>query len=125
MTARNWQEDARKNGEPWTIAKGCDTFTPISSFIECNLIRNVSNCGVSLKLNGKQVQNGKISDMVFKIPTLIEYISDKMTLEEGDLILTGTPEGVGEFKHGDMLEGSLTENSVPLANFKFYASRDS
>ena len=72
-----------RNGEPWSIAKGCDTFTPISKFISQNSIKNLSDCTIGLKLNGKQVQNGKISDMVFDIPTLIACISSKMTLEKG------------------------------------------
>jgi 2-keto-4-pentenoate hydratase/2-oxohepta-3-ene-1,7-dioic acid hydratase in catechol pathway len=88
-------------------------------------IKNLNDCSLGLFLNGKLVQNGKISDMVFDIPTLISFISSKMTLEVGDLILTGTPEGVGEFKDGDVLDGVLKENGAQLVDFRFNAKLDS
>lgn len=115
MTARDVQAKAKKAGLPWTQAKGYDTFTPVSDFIPKEDVPSPENLNLWLKVRmlitddalvaqlmsfSRQVddelrQNGSTSDMVHSIPFLISYISRIMTLEEGDLIITGTPEGVG------------------------------
>ncbi|KAF8830949.1 hypothetical protein HHX47_DHR1000335 [Lentinula edodes] len=89
MTARNLQEQVKSKGLPWSAAKGFDTFTPIGAF----------------------KQNGTTSDMIFRIPRLIEHISSIMTLEEGDLVLTGTPAGVGPISAGDEVECALSDGT--------------
>jgi len=107
ITARDIQTDMKKKGWPWTIAKSFDTFAPISEVILKEYVKNPQNLDISLKINGEERQNSNTSFMIFTIEEIIEYISNIMTLEQGDLILTGTPEGVSEIKKGDILEAKL------------------
>jgi len=107
ITARDIQLEAKKNGWPWSIAKGFDTFTPISNVVLKDTIENPHNLDLKLKVNGnlKQVSNTK--HMTYSIQRIIEFVSKIMTLKRGDLILTGTPEGVGEILDGDIIEAYL------------------
>ncbi|KAJ3818429.1 hypothetical protein EV361DRAFT_939878 [Lentinula raphanica] len=109
LTARNLQEQVKSKGLPWSAAKGFDTFTPIGSFIPKSDVKDPHNLKLWLKVNGAFKQNGTTSDMIFRIPRLIEHISSIMTLEEGDLVLTGTPSGVGPIVAGDEVECALSE----------------
>ncbi|KAF9014192.1 hypothetical protein BDQ17DRAFT_1231191 [Cyathus striatus] len=109
MTARNMQDKVKKAGLPWSAAKGFDTFTPVGRMIPKTQIKNPHDLRLSLKINGITKQDGSTSDMIFNIPRLIEHVSSIMTLEEGDLILTGTPPGVGEIVPGDKVECLLTD----------------
>ncbi|RLN90860.1 hypothetical protein BBJ28_00012183 [Nothophytophthora sp. Chile5] len=95
MTARDLQAKAKKAGLPWTHAKGLDTFTPISDFIPKSAVPSPHELNLWLKVDDELRQNGSTSDMVHSIPFLIAYVSRIMTLEEGDLLITGTPSGVG------------------------------
>ncbi|KAJ7029389.1 hypothetical protein C8F04DRAFT_1116774 [Mycena alexandri] len=122
MTARNLQDQVKKRGLPWSAAKGFDTFTPISSFIPKDQVADPNSLGLSLKINGAFKQNGTTADMIFKIPRLIEHISSIMTLEEGDLVLTGTPSGVGPVAPGDKVECALADGlGKQLATLDFVA----
>ena len=107
ITARDIQSEYKKKGWPWTIAKSFDTFAPISEVVLKENISNPQNLDIILKVNGKIKQNSNTSFMIFSIEEIIEFISKIMTLEPGDLIMTGTPEGVGEITKGDILEASL------------------
>jgi 2-keto-4-pentenoate hydratase/2-oxohepta-3-ene-1,7-dioic acid hydratase in catechol pathway len=107
ITARDIQSEAKKKGWPWTIAKGFDTFAPISKLILKNKVKNPNNLDLILSLNGIVKQNSNTKNMVFSVEEIIEYISEIMTLEKGDLIMTGTPEGVGEISEGDIIEARL------------------
>jgi 2-keto-4-pentenoate hydratase/2-oxohepta-3-ene-1,7-dioic acid hydratase in catechol pathway len=98
VTARDLQ---RKDGQ-WTRAKGFDTFCPVGPWIETEA--DPSNLGVFCRVNGELRQDGRTSQMIFSVPTLIAYVSRVMTLEPGDLLVTGTPEGVGLLASGDALE---------------------
>jgi len=109
ITARDIQSEAKKKGWPWDIAKGFDTFAPISDVVLKKNIPNPNNLDISLKVNGVVKQSSNTKNMIFSIEEIIEFISEVMTLECGDLIMTGTPEGVGEIKSGDFLEASLGE----------------
>ncbi|KAJ8036558.1 Acylpyruvase FAHD1, mitochondrial [Holothuria leucospilota] len=111
MTARDLQEKAKQKGHPWTIAKGFDTSCPISDFIPKDAIKNPQDVHLWLRVNEETQlrQDGNTRDMIFKIPTIISYISKYMTLEEGDLILTGTPSGVGAVNSGDTITAGLAE----------------
>ncbi|KAJ4478433.1 hypothetical protein J3R30DRAFT_3657617 [Lentinula aciculospora] len=109
MTARNLQEQVKSKGLPWSAAKGFDTFTPIGTFIPKSDVKDPHDLKLWLKINGAFKQNGTTSDMIFPIPRLIEHISSIMTLEEGDLVLTGTPAGVGPIKAGDQVECALED----------------
>ena len=107
ITARDIQSGFKKKGWPWTIAKSFDTFAPISDVVLKEKVRNPQNLDICLKVNGKVRQNSNTRFMIFSIEEIIEFISKVMTLEPGDLILTGTPEGVSEILKGDVLEANL------------------
>jgi 2-keto-4-pentenoate hydratase/2-oxohepta-3-ene-1,7-dioic acid hydratase in catechol pathway len=98
VTARDLQ---RKDGQ-WTRAKGFDTFCPVGPWIETDA--DPSNLRVICRVNGDVRQDGSTSGMIFDVPTLISYVSGVMSLEPGDLLVTGTPEGVGPLRPGDALE---------------------
>lgn len=108
MTARDFQDEAKKKGHPWTLAKGFDTSCPVSSFIPKEQILDPHNIELWCSVNGNIRQCGSTKDMIFNIPTLVSYISNYFTLEEGDVILTGTPSGVGPVQAGDLIESGIT-----------------
>ncbi len=116
MTARDLQDAAKKSGTPWSLAKGYDTFCPVSTMIDARSIPDPHELDIYLKIDGTLKQSSNTSKMIFKIPTLIEYLSSIMTLCEGDLILTGTPEGVGPVKVGQTLTAGI---SGPSGNLEF------
>ncbi|HVJ92571.1 MAG TPA: fumarylacetoacetate hydrolase family protein [Labilithrix sp.] len=97
VTAR----DLQKTDGQWTRAKGFDTFCPTGPWIETNL--DPSDLSVMCLVDGVLRQSGRTSQMMFDVPTIITYVSSVMTLEPGDLILTGTPEGVGPLAAGNKL----------------------
>jgi 2-keto-4-pentenoate hydratase/2-oxohepta-3-ene-1,7-dioic acid hydratase in catechol pathway len=107
ITARDIQSVAKKNGWPWTIAKGFDTFAPISDAVEKTKVPYPMNLDLSLTINGVVKQHANTNEMIYSLERIISFISEVMTLEKGDLILTGTPEGVGEIQEGDVLEAHL------------------
>ncbi|DAC71913.1 MAG TPA: acylpyruvase [Thermoplasmata archaeon] len=107
ITARDIQAVAKKNGWPWGIAKGFDTFSPLSDAVLKEKVPHPQNLDLLLKINGAVKQSANTNQMIYSIERIISFISDIMTLERGDLILTGTPEGVGEIKQGDVLDASL------------------
>ena len=115
MTARRVQDELKKKGHPWLLAKGFDTSLPISSFVPKESVRDVNNLQLRLTVNGVVKQDGNTSDMIFKLPFLIEYVSKYFTLEYGDIILTGTPAGVSSVRHGDVIEASMDD----LVKIKF------
>ncbi|KAI4364457.1 hypothetical protein MLD38_020547 [Melastoma candidum] len=108
MTAREIQASAKAAGLPWTVAKGQDTFTPISSVLDKSAVPDPDNLELWLKVDDEVKQKGSTSDMMFKIPYLVSHISSIMTLFEGDVILTGTPEGVGPVKIGQRITAGIT-----------------
>ncbi|KAI5349475.1 hypothetical protein L3X38_002362 [Prunus dulcis] len=108
MTAREIQASAKSAGLPWTIAKGQDTFTPISSLLPKEMVPDPDNIELWLKVDGELRQKGSTKDMIFKLPFLISHISSIMTLLEGDVILTGTPKGVGPVKVGQKITAGIT-----------------
>lgn len=100
VTARDLQQ---KDGQ-WTRAKSFDTFAAIGPFIACTDELDVSDAKISCRVNGEVRQASSTSNLIFDIPYLIEFISEIMTLEVGDVIATGTPPGVGEMQKGDCVE---------------------
>ena len=111
--------EAKQKGLPWTVSKGYDTFTPIGPRISSNLIKNVNSLNLKLYVDGHLRQDGDVKDMVFGIPKLVEYISGIMTLEKGDIILTGTPEGVGPVSDGQVIEGVLSDQGRVISEIEF------
>lgn len=116
MTARDFQSEAKNSGQPWSIAKGFDTSCPVGHFIPKESIDKPDALGIWCKVNGQTKQQGNTSDMIFKIHSLISFISQYFTLETGDLILTGTPDGVGPVKAGDVIEVGIED--ISKASFK-------
>lgn len=108
MTGRNLQDSAKKAGLPWTLAKGQDTWCAVSNYVPISEIPDPHNVQLCLEIDGAMKQDGNTKDMIFSVPELIEYISKHMTLEEGDLILTGTPSGVGQVKPGQKITAAMT-----------------
>jgi acylpyruvate hydrolase len=104
MTARNVQNEAKKKGLPWSIAKGFDTFLPMSNIIAKSKIPDPHNVELYLSVNGKMQQQDSTELMLFRIPRILSEISKVMTLEKGDIVLTGTPKGVGPLVPGDVVE---------------------
>jgi acylpyruvate hydrolase len=115
MTARDFQNDLKAKGHPWELAKCFDTSCPISDFISKDVITDPQNVELVCKVNGELRQQDNTSKMICRIPDLISYISQYFTLEEGDMILTGTPAGVGPVKDGDIIEGEIPG----IVHFKF------
>lgn len=107
MTMRDIQLEAKEKGLPWSLAKGFDTAAPLSEFIAAAEVGNPHTLNVNLLINGKIRQNSSTSKFVFSVDKVIAYISQFITLERGDVIFTGTPEGVSRVEHGDKLEASL------------------
>ena len=106
ITARDMQTSARDIGNPWSLAKGMDTFGPISEYVAIDGI-DLSALELTLDVNGERKQIGHTKDMIFTPEFLISYISRFMTLEPGDIIATGTPEGISEIISGDVVCASI------------------
>ena len=115
FTARDIQSELKKKGHSWEIAKAFDKAAPIGEFIPASSISDWENINIELKINDEQKQIGSTAQLLFPIPTLIAHISKYFTLQTGDLIFTGTPEGVGPVKINDHLEGFL--NNEKLLDF--------
>jgi acylpyruvate hydrolase len=109
MTLRDVQNELKKKGNPWTLAKCFDTSAVISDFILKKDYQLKSEEKLELKVNGVIKQSDTLKSMIFNPAEIVEYISSVMTLEEGDLIFTGTPAGVSRVNRGDKLEAKLGE----------------
>ncbi len=108
MTARDLQSEAKRKGKPWSVAKGFDTFAPLGELVPAAEIGNPQKLTLSLKVNGTVKQHGTAQDMIFPVAHLVSYCSKIFTLEHGDLLYTGTPEGVGPVVQGDRLEATCS-----------------
>jgi acylpyruvate hydrolase len=107
MTLRDVQAVAKSKGLPWSVAKGFDTSAPVSTAIGARLVPNPHALTLSLKVNGTVRQRSSTSAMIFPVDAMVSYLSSIFTLEPGDLIFTGTPEGVAAVAPGDLLEAEL------------------
>jgi 2-keto-4-pentenoate hydratase/2-oxohepta-3-ene-1,7-dioic acid hydratase in catechol pathway len=116
FTARDLQRKLKAEGKPWEICKGFDNSAAIGSFLPVTEFKNIQNIIFRLDLNGKTVQIGNSSEMIFKINELVAYISRFITIKIGDLLFTGTPAGVGKVTIGDRLEGYIFDKKM----FDFY-----
>lgn len=115
FTARDIQQRAKESGHPWSVAKGFDTFAPISRFIPSSEFEDLGNINVDLSVNGVNRQSGNSYQMIFSINYLISYLSSIFTLYPGDLIFTGTPSGVSQVRSGDQISATLGEKLVTLS----------
>jgi len=118
LTARDLQDDAKKKGLPWALSKGFDNAAPVSRFVPKSKFPDLKNISFHLDLNGKTLQTGNSSLMLYPFDEIITYISQFMTLRTGDLIFTGTPAGVGPVKIGDVLEGYLEGEKMLTTRIK-------
>ena len=107
FTARDVQSNQKTKGLPWEIAKAFDNSAVVSEFTPISAIADPASINFSMEKNGTTVQTGYSADMLYSIDTIIEYLSKFFTLQQGDLIYTGTPAGVGPVAIGDMLTGYL------------------
>ncbi len=118
FTARDIQENCKKKGLPWEIAKAFDGSAAISNFVDKNKFKDLNNINFSLNLNGKTVQKASSSQMIFTFDQLISYLSKFVTLKIGDLVFTGTPSGVGELHINDQLEAYIENEKILNVNVK-------
>ena len=112
FTARDLQKRCVEKGNPWEIAKAFDNSAVISKFIPKNHFPDINNIHFALHKNDELVQSGNSGQMIFNIDKIISYISRFMTLKIGDIIFTGTPEGVGQVNINDRLQGFIENEKM-------------
>jgi 2-keto-4-pentenoate hydratase/2-oxohepta-3-ene-1,7-dioic acid hydratase in catechol pathway len=113
LTLRDVQKIAKDKGRPWATAKGFYTSAPISEFMPIEEVNDFTY-NMTLKVNGELRQQGTTADMMYSVETLVSYISEVFSLQEGDLIFTGTPEGVARLISGDKVEAELGDGKLKL-----------
>ena len=107
MTRRDLQAAAKQAGRPWDMAKGFDHSAPTGSIRPAEEIGHPTQGAVRLHINGEPRQEGDLDQQIWKVPETISYLSTLVSLRAGDLIMTGTPKGVGRVEPGDRLEGHI------------------
>lgn len=108
MTARDLQAEAKKGGKPWSVAKGFDTFAPLGPLVDAAEVPDPQAIDITLTIDGAVRQHGSTALMAFSVARIVAYLSSVFTLEPGDLIYTGTPEGVGPVHDGETLVATGT-----------------
>ena len=114
MTRRDLQAEAKKAGRPWEIAKAFERSAPVGPLFPKDEVGELSAGRIELRVNGEMRQAGDLSQMVWKVPEIIAYLSGHFALRAGDVILTGTPAGVGPVQRGDGLEAGIAGLKAPL-----------
>lgn len=114
LTARDLQSEAKKGGLPWSLSKGFDTFAPVGNFVDLDHNIDPQNVTIKLIVNGEIRQVGHTKDMIFSLNRIIAYLSERFTLYPGDLIFTGTPEGVSRILPGDHIEAAMGDQLSTL-----------
>ena len=107
MTRRDIQGEAKKLGRPWEMGKAFDNSAPCTALKTVAMVGHPAKGAIWLKVNGKVTQKGDLSELIWNVPETISYLSRLITLRAGDLIMSGTPAGVGPVKAGDKLEGHV------------------
>ena len=107
MTRRDLQGEAKKLGRPWEIGKSFEHSAPISPLLPVTQVGHPSTGEITLHVNGALRQEGDLAQMIWKTPEIIRYLSQYFELAAGDVILTGTPAGVGPVARGDVMEGKV------------------
>jgi fumarylpyruvate hydrolase len=107
MTRRDLQGEMKKQGRPWCIGKGFDHSAPMGPITKAANAGSVEHAEISLDVNGQTRQKSTTEQLMWKIPEIIEHLSAAWELQPGDLIFTGTPEGVAAVKSGDLLVGAV------------------
>ncbi len=109
LTERKKQNEAKAKGMPWTLAKSFDGACPVSSFFSVKKLEELEKLQLKLWVNDELRQHGQISQMIFKIPDLVEYVLEHFPVCAGDLLLTGTPAGVAALQRGDVVKAEITD----------------
>jgi 2-keto-4-pentenoate hydratase/2-oxohepta-3-ene-1,7-dioic acid hydratase in catechol pathway len=112
FTARDLQKKLKQSGQPWEKAKAFDNSAVIGDWINISDFQEINNINFCLKVNNKIVQTSNSSNMIWKVDELISEVSNYFTLKIGDILFTGTPEGVGKVNVGDVLDGFLEKKKV-------------
>ena len=112
FTARDLQSKAKQKGLPWSLAKGFNGSAPVSEMLPLSNFPDLQNINFALELNGERRQQGNTKQMIFSFDYQIAYLSQFFTLKKGDLIFTGTPEGVGAVQIGDRLTASIENQTL-------------
>ena len=107
MTRRDLQGEAKKMGRPWEVGKSFEASAPCGPIVPASAIGHPTKGAVWLDVNGERRQTGDLSQLIWTIPEAINYLSGLFTLAPGDLIMTGTPAGVGAVKRGDVMRGGV------------------
>jgi len=107
MTRRDLQNDMKKQGRPWSIGKGFDNSAPIGAITPAAQVPDIASAAIHLQVNGQDRQRSTVAKLIWNIAETIEQLSAAWTLQPGDLIFTGTPEGVGAVVRGDTLVGGI------------------
>ncbi|KAI1824522.1 hypothetical protein F4861DRAFT_505988 [Xylaria intraflava] len=118
LTARNAQWEAKKKGLPWSISKGFDTFLPMSNIIPKAAIPNPHSIELYLSVNNEIRQNDSTNLFLFRVPEILSAISQVMTLEKGDIVLTGTPKGVGPVQPGEVMRAGIKVDGKEIEESK-------
>jgi fumarylpyruvate hydrolase len=107
MTRRDLQNEAKKTGRPWDMGKGFDQSAPCSAVRPASRIGHPAKGAIWVKVNGQMRQSGDLAQQIWSVPETIACLSGLVTLAPGDLVFTGTPDGVGPVQPGDRLEGGI------------------
>jgi len=107
MTRRDLQSECKKQGRPWEVGKAFDHSAPIGPIYPVADVEGIEKAAISLEVNGQVKQNSQISSLIWSIPESIAFLSGLFELKAGDLIFTGTPEGVGAVVKGDAMVGRI------------------
>jgi len=116
LTRRDLQKEAKDKGRPWELGKGFDNSAIISSISPVSQVGHPSNLRIWLKVNGEIKQDSNIDKLIWSVPEMISILSKTMTLQPGDIIYTGTPEGVGAINKGDVISGGVEGLGEVLIN---------
>lgn len=107
MTRRDLQGKAKDAGRPWEVGKAFESSAPCSPLVPASTIGHPGEGEVWLDVNGKRKQTGNLNQLIWKVPEMISYLSGLFTLAAGDIIMSGTPSGVGPVQRGDILHGHV------------------
>jgi fumarylpyruvate hydrolase len=107
MTRRDLQDIAKELKRPWEVSKAFEASAPCSAIVPASEVGDAASGAIWVEVNGKRTQTGDLTQMIWKVPEMISYLSGLFTLVPGDVIFSGTPSGVGAVNRGDVLKGHI------------------